>query len=131
MKKYLLVLVCAVLLFVTGCGNKNQVKCSQSITESGITMKAEVVADLDKDNKITDVSVVYDLGDKSTADSFCSLMKLSIDSSKGQSIDCSGSKITLKGLDSLDNEEEDSEKVIGQTKDDFVKKATEEGFTCK
>lgn len=132
MKKYLLVLVCALLLFVTGCGNKNQVKCTQSATEGGVTMKVEVVADLDQNNKITDVSMTYDLGDKTTADSFCSLLKASVDSEKGQTVKCSGTKITLNGLDSFDEDEDvESEKVIGKTKDEFVNEAIAEGFTCK
>lgn len=37
MKKYCLVLVFALVLFVaTGCGSKNQVKCTGTQTEGGI-----------------------------------------------------------------------------------------------
>ena len=130
MKKYFLVVLCMVLLFaVTGCGKK-QVKCSRSFTEDGMTMTGEVIADLDGSDKITDVTIVYDIGDQKTADAYCGLMKLGIDESKGQSVSCSGTKITIKGLDSFE-ETEDSEKIIGITKDEFVKLAEEDEFTCK
>ena len=33
------------------------------MNEGGMTFKAEVIADLDGDNKVTDATVVYDLGD--------------------------------------------------------------------
>lgn len=131
MKKYFLVIFCALLLFVvTGCGKKNQISCSRTVTESGITMNVEVIADVDDNDAITDASIVYDLGDETTANAFCSLMETSMDSSEGQSINCSGTKITIKGLDNLDVDEE-SDQLIGKTRADFVKEAEEEGFTCK
>ena len=137
MKKYFLVVFCALLLFVvTGCGNKNQVVCKATMTESGITMNAEVIGDLDNDNKIKDVTVVYDLNNSETADQYCSLFKMFEDSENGVSVSCSGSKVTIKGLSSMDISDDDEDKVIGLTKEEFIKKATEENedginFTCK
>ena len=59
MKKYILVVICALVLFITvGCGKTNQLKCTKKSTEEGITMSAEVVADLDNDNKVE--LVVFD-----------------------------------------------------------------------
>ena len=129
MKKYLLVLVCAVLvLAVAGCSKKNQLKCTGEMDESGVKIKAEVVADFDKDDKLTDAVVYYDLGSKETADQYCSFMKMMEDSAKGVSISCSGSKITIKGYAQMDDGEE---KLAGTTKDDFVKAMQREGLTCK
>ncbi len=129
MKKYFLVVFCALLLFVvTGCGGK-KVTCSQTTTEAGVEMKAEVIADLDDNDKITGATVVYDMGDKTTADQYCSLMKMAEDKEKGVTVECSGSKITIKGMASLDEGEDES--MIGKTKDEFVKEAEKEGFTCK
>lgn len=135
MKKYLLV-VFGALLLVTGCGKKNQVVCTASMSEGGMNMEAEVVGELDKDNKISSVTVTYDLKDKSTADSYCSLFKMATNSEKGVSVECSGTKVIMKGLEGLDTDSDEEDKVIGLTKEEFIKKATEteeEGvkFTCK
>ena len=132
MKKYLLVVFCAALLLVvTGCGNKNQLTCTGSMNESGIEMKAEVVADFDENDKLTDATVSYDLGSKETADQWCSMFKLMNDADKGIEVSCSGSKITIKGYAKMDDEGEES--MIGKTKEEFkaVMEKEVEGITCK
>lgn len=133
MKKYFVILVCTiVLLSVSGCGKNNQLKCSKTETEDGITMAVDFVLDFDKNDKVTDSTITYDLGDSSTAEMFCSIMKASVDSSNGESVTCSGSKITIKGLDNFDaDEDSDSEKLIGKTRDEVIAAAKEDGFTCK
>ena len=129
MKKYFLVVFCALLLFlVTGCGGK-KVTCKQAVDEAGIKMDAEVIANLDDNDKVTGATVVYDLGDKTTADQYCSLMKLAEDKEKGVTVECSGTKITINGMASMDEGEDDS--MIGKTKEEFVTYAEAEGFTCK
>ena len=136
MKKYCLMAFCALLLLVvTGCGNKNQVVCTASINEAGMNIKAEVTGELDKDNKIASVIVSYDLGSKETANQYCQLFKLSENADKGIKVNCSGSKVTIEGLASMDMDSKE-DKVIGLTKDEFIKKATETEeagvkFTCK
>ena len=129
MKKYFLVFLCAVLV-LTGCGKKNEVTCSKTVTEDGQTITMSVVAHLDDNQKITTADLVYDFADKTYADSFCSLAKLGGDTSK---VTCDGSKITIKDMDNMssDDEDDDSEKVAGKTKDDFVKEAKEAGYSCK
>ena len=135
MKKYLLVLGCAVMVFaVAGCSSKNQLKCTGEMDESGVKMKTEVIADFDKDDKLTDAVVTYDLGDKDTASQYCSFFKLMEDKDKGIIIDCSGSKITIKGYANVisdDEEEEEEESAIGKTKEEFKKLIEVEGVTCK
>lgn len=134
MKKYFLVALSAVLLFgVTGCGKKpSQVTCSKTEEEDGQKVTVSVTADLDKDDKITDASITYDFGDKEAASTYCSLFKMGEEEGEESKISCDGSKITIKGLDSFEDEEaEDSEKMAGKTKDAFIKEAQEEGYTCK
>jgi hypothetical protein len=132
MKKYLLVVLCAAFLFaVTGCGGKKQVVCTKTEEEDGQKITMQVSADLDKSDKITDVSITYDFGDKEMASTYCELFKSTSD--KSDAVTCDGSKITIKGADNFDEEDEteDSEKIVGKAKADFVKEAEEEGFTCK
>ena len=132
MKKYLLVVLCvALLVVVTGCGNKNQLKCTGTINESGMEMKAEVVADFDESDKLTDATVSYDLGNKDTADQWCSLFKMMNDADKGIEVSCSGSKITIKGYAKVTDDGEES--MIGKTKEEFKQamEAEVEGITCK
>ena len=132
MKKYFLVVFCAALLFlVSGCGKKNQVVCTQTQTEDGVTIKGEVVVDFDKDDKLTDATASYELSDKATADKYCSLFKLMEDADKGIKIECSGSKVIIKGFAKVDSEDEEDEKMIGMSKADFIKKMADEEMTCK
>ena len=130
MKKFYLVPVCAVLILAVGCGKKNQVKCTGKQTENGITIKAEVIADLDKNDKLTDAKVVYDLSDKKTAQQYCALFKLMENADKGISINCSGSKVTIKGFAEMETDE-DGESIVGMSKKDFIKQMEEENMTCK
>ena len=131
MKKCFLGLFCAVLLFVTGCGeNKNQVKCTGEMEESGVKIKGEVVADFDDSDKLKDATFTYDLGKKETADQFCGLFKMMEDSSKGVTVSCSGTKVTIKGYANIDAEEEE-ESMIGKSKEEFKKAMEKEQMTCK
>ena len=134
MKKYfLIVLLLALVLVVTGCGSKNQLKCTGSYTEGGTTMKAEIVADFTKDDKLIDANVVYDLKDETTANQYCSLFKLMEDAEKGISVKCSGSKITIEGFAKMENEYGDQEfsTLVGKTKEEFKKAIETENLTCK
>ena len=131
MKKYLLVVFCALLvLVVTGCGNKNQVTCTGSMTDSGMNIKAELVADFDDNDKLTDATVVYDLGDSNTATQWCALFQMMQDESKGIKVSCSGSKITIKGYAKMDADDEE-ETMVGKTKEEFKTAMEAEQFTCK
>jgi hypothetical protein len=133
MKKYFLVVFCALLLFVvTGCGNKNQVVCSGSMSEGGVEVKAEIVADFDKDDKLTTVTVTEDLGNKEQADQMCALFKAFMPADSGVDISCSGSKVTIKGYENMAEDEED--KMVGMTKEEFkaaMEKEAEGNVTCK
>ncbi len=127
MKKYLLVVLCALLVVVVGCSKKNQVKCSATQEEGGIKMEAEVIAEFDDKDIIKDATVVYDLQDEKTATTYCSLFKLAEDKDKGITVDCSGSKITISGFTKMEDENE----LDGKSKADFIKAMEAEKFTCK
>ena len=134
MKKYFLFVFCALLLVaITGCGNKNEVKCTGTMTEGGTEIKAELIAEFDKDDKLVDATIIEDVGSKETADQACSFYKMFIDADKGIDVSCSGSKITIKGYAKLaDEDEEDG--MIGKTKEEFKKAIEEESegkITCK
>ena len=91
-------------------------------------MTVEVTVDFDSSNKATNASMVYDFEDKTLTETFCNLFK---ESDQKDNISCSGTKITIKDLDAFEDEEEDTEKVVGQSKEEVLKAAEEEGFTCK
>jgi len=134
MKKYFLVAICALLLFVvTGCGNKNQVKCTGTMSENGVEVTAEAIGEFDKDDKLTSVTVIEDLGDKEKADQMCALFKAFMPADSGVDISCSGSKVTIKGYENM-SKEDDEDKMIGMSKADFIKAMEEESegnLTCK
>ena len=130
MKKCLLVVTCALLLFLTtGCGKK-QLKCSATVTEDGVTMKGEVIADLDKDDKIEDATIIYTFDDKEQAETYCSFIKLLEDKDKGVLVDCKDNKITITGYANIEDEE-GSDGMVGASKEEFIKAVKEEGFTCE
>ena len=135
----------ALLLLITGCG-KNQVVCTANVTENGVAMAAKIVADFDENDKLSDATITYDLGNTETANQYCSLFKLIEDQAKGITIECSGTKVTIKGYAKLQEEDEevdeddetidedDSESLIGISKEEFIRQmeASEESkFTCR
>ena len=132
MKKHLLVVFCALLLVVvTGCGNKNQMKCTGTMNEGGVEIKAELIAEFDDNDKLSDATIIEDLGSKETADQYCGLFKLMNDADKGIEVSCSGSKVTIKGYAKIDDEEDS---MIGKTREEFKKVIEEESegkITCK
>ena len=135
MKKYYLIAFCAVLLLaVTGCG-KNQVKCTGTFEEGGISIDAELIADFDKADKLTDATIVYTVKDKEKAEQYCALFKLMENADKGVKIECSGNKITIKGYANMESDdEEESETMVGKTKEEFIKameELDEQKLTCK
>ncbi len=135
MKKIFTLFVCAlVLVLVTGCG-KNQVVCTATMEEAGQSMKAEVVAEFDGDDKVKSIEMSYELSDEKTAETYCSLFKLFTTSGENVEVDCSGKKITIKGLESIDMDSEDeADKIVGKTKAEFIElmeKDEEAKFTCK
>ncbi len=133
MKKYYLVVLCALLFIVTGCGKK-QVTCSTTIkSESGVNITLKAIGDLDEKDTITDVTVIYDFSQKSIVNSYCEYMKKIEDPEKGITVSCSGSEIIIKGMASIAESDKDS--VIGLTKEQFINKATHTDggvkYTCK
>jgi hypothetical protein len=129
-KKYFLVVFCALLMFtLTGCG-KNQVKCTGSYSEEGMKISAEMIADLDANDKVTDATAIFDLGDSNTANQYCSLFKLAETADSGVKVTCSGTKVTIEGYAKMESDDEEDE-LIGLSKEDFIKAMAEEDFTCK
>lgn len=135
MKKYFLFVLCGLFLFVvTGCGNANVVKCTGTMEESGQKISAEIVAEFDKDDKLVDATITEDVGSKETADQMCALYKAFMTEESGVSISCSGSKVTIKGYAKMAEDEDEDEKIIGMTKEEFKKymsESSEGQVTCK
>ena len=129
MEKYLLVIVCVLLLFMAGC-TKNQIKCSGNQTDAGISFKSDIAALFDKDNKLQDVMVIYDFGNKKTTNQYCSIFKLMENADKGISVNCLGSKIIIKGFAKIDSFRGKNE-LLGITKEEFKKTMEKANFTCK
>ena len=132
MKKSVFVALFALLLvFVVGCGNKNEVVCSKTNSEGGKSVTEEGVFKLDSDNKVTGADVTYKFSDKDLATSYCSLFKMGIDSKYSDLISCSDTEVTIKNFEKIVGNEDDSTKLVGMTKDELIKFETGEGYTCK
>ena len=132
------------LLVLTGCGgSKNQVKCTAKVDEEGQKATAEVIAELDSNDKIKDATISYEFEDQSAADQFYSmyqmLVGMSDQSEEDLKIDIkkSGKKITISNyaaFEAMESEDDDSEKMIGMSKEDFIKKVesgSEDGLNWK
>lgn len=128
MKKYFLVVCCAVVLFgLTGCGKKHEVTCSGSMSEGGINLKADVTAKLDDNDKVKTATAVYKFDDKKTAEQYCKLFKMFETADTGIKVTCSDTKITFEGFENMESEDN----FAGMSKEDFIKTMEEEKFTCK
>ena len=129
MRKYLMLVVCSLVLFLaTGCG-KEKVVCTGTFEEDGLSADAEMIAEFDKDT-VSDITVNYTLKDDETAKQWCALFQLMQDEDKGVSVKCSGKKITIKGIDKIDSEDEEENPI--KTKEEFIKYAEEESkLKCK
>jgi uncharacterized lipoprotein YehR (DUF1307 family) len=134
MKKGFLVVLCVLLLVVVvGCGKKseNEVVCSKTTTDGDKSVTEEGVFKLDSDNKVTGADATYTFSDKDVAASYCSLFKMGIDSKYSDLISCSDTKVTIKNLEKIAGDSDDSTKLVGMTKDELIKFETGEGYTCK
>ena len=130
MKKCLMLIsFVAMAMLLTACGG-NKITCTATETEDGITVKQEVVANFDSNDKIKDYKASFDFGNETIATTYCQLYKSLANEEKKLDIDCSGSKIIIKGTPDADSNDED-ELIKGSTKEDFKKALEEEGFKCK
>ena len=143
MKKYLsLVLVFVFgVVFLTGCGSSsgggNKVVCTgESPTETG-TYKGEITATI-KDDKVSEVSAVMEFTTEEEATQYVSLLKLAeafMSEGTDLGISSSGKKVTIKNMTELLKDATDDEgnavTVIGGSKEDFIKYAEAQQYTCK
>lgn len=130
MKKYLLVLLCAFVLVVTGCGKKNQVVCSKTTSEGDQKVVEEGIFVLDKDNKVESAEGSYIFDDKDLAKNYCDLFKSLLDDEFKNSISCSDNKVTIKDLHKMQDEDAET-KIVGLSKDELIKFEEEQGYSCK
>ena len=142
MKKYLsaaLVFVFGVL-FLTGCGSSgNKVVCSgETATDSG-TYKGELTATI-KDDKVSEVSAVFEFSteERSFSKNLINLLKLAeafMAEGSDLGISNSGKKVTVKNMTEMLKDATDEEgnpvTVIGATKEEFIKYAETQQYTCK
>ena len=127
MKKYLCLL--AIIILLTGCGKK--VTCTSITSSDDGGLKTEATAKLDKNNKITDITLSFDFDNKETAELICDTFK-QFEESTGVKIKCNGTKIKIANAKSFNiAESDDTMKLIGKYKEAFIERAKEEGFSCK
>ena len=86
-------LVLIFLLMVTGCGKKNQIKCTGMIIDSDSNANTEVVGYFDKNDKLYDVTVIYDFENALSSKYLCALLE-SVDSFKIDYV-CKGTKVKI------------------------------------
>ena len=129
MKKVLFLL--PLLFLLTGCGNK--VTCTTTVEEDGEKYEAKVVANL-KNNKVESGKMELTFSDKEKGEQYCNLIKAFMGmAEEDQKVDikCDGKKMTIDSLDF--DTDEGEEKLVGKTKDDFIKAFKEKypEATCK
>lgn len=136
------------LLLLTGCGSGNKVNCTASFEEGGHKYTGELIADLDNDDKVKDLSASMTFETEEDADQFYSMYESLINMAKqyaeeGQevpeiNIKKDGKKVIISDYAALEEmgSDEDGEKLIGMSKDDFIKKIESDEsdgtkWTCK
>lgn len=136
MKKLGAFLVVGTLL-LTGCGGK-KVVCTSEVKDVTGSYKMNITANL-KDNKVSKLSAEMKFEDDNAAEQMCSMLKAFsslIEGNEKLDYKCNGKKITVNNYNLLVDSDDDSDKVIGITKDEFIKKmeessTDEEKVTCK
>lgn len=130
MKKIIFLLVICAFL-VVGCGNKNQVTCTKTETEDGVTATIKMIANL-KDNKVSSVDAVMSYDDENTISLMCSMFAVANEHAESDSdkVDykCNKNSIEIKNFDKMSDEDE---KIIGITKEEFISGMESEGASCK
>ena len=148
--KYYGVIVGALsLLFLTGCGGSgNKLSCTADYEENGHKYSAEIVAELDSEEKVKNVDAIYTFNSSDEADQFYSSYQMMINFAKQFAeedqeipeidIKKDGKKITISNFAALEsmNSDETEESPIGMKKEEFIKKiesSTEDDvkWTCK
>lgn len=137
------------LLLLTGCGSSSKnLTCTAEFEEEGHKYTGEIVAELDDNDKVKDVSMTMGFDNKEDATQMYSSYQMIISFAKSMAeqsgeefpeidIKQDGKKVIISNyaaLDKLNSGEEEQETLIGMSKEDFQKKveAQEEAkWTCK
>ena len=122
------------LVLLTGCGGSgNKVNCTANVDEDGHKYKAEIIAELDND-KVKDVTASMTFENADDADQLYNSYTAIINMAKqyaqeGQEvpdidIKKNGKTVTISNYADFAStmESENDEKLIGITKDEFIKK---------
>ena len=135
MKKFL-VLSLGVLL-LAGCGKSNKVTCSGDVEEGGQKYSMKVTGYLEND-KVKTIDAVMEFSSKEEAQTMCGLMSLAngFAEKEKQKIDvkCDGKKMTIKGFEKVDSNDEGESKLANLTKEEFIKYFQDESenkLVCK
>ncbi|MBP5684284.1 MAG: hypothetical protein J6X02_03410 [Bacilli bacterium] len=131
MKKYLLIGIVGLLLF-TGCGSKKgDIVCTGEMNEGGEKAKTTFYGYL-KDDKITRVDVDMSFDKEETAKAICSTLELTKtyagDLAKDMNVKCSGKTVSIENFP---DEGEGEDRLIGTSKEAFIKGMEAEGMSCK
>ena len=127
MKKYLCLI--AIVILLTGCSKK--VTCTNTTKSEEGGLKTEAIATLDKEDKVTDITLNFEFDNKETAELICNTFK-DFEESTGVKIKCNDTKIKITNAKSFNiAENDDTLKLIGKAKDTFINRAQDEGFSCK
>lgn len=136
------------LLLLTGCGSSKNLTCTADFEEDGHKYTAEVVAELDGDDKVKDASITMEFENKDDATQMYSSYQMVIQMAESMAkqsgeevpkidIKQDGKKVIISNyaeLDKLGSGEEDEESLIGMSKDDFkkhIESQEEVKWTCK
>ena len=70
------------LLLLTGCGSKNQLKCTAEAEQNGQKYTGEIIVDLDDNDKVKDATMSMSFGSSEEADQAYSMFQLVIGMAK-------------------------------------------------
>lgn len=131
MKKYLLVVICTVLLFtVSGCSNSSKVVCSKTTKQDNNEAKEEGTFEFDKDGKLTKASGKYTFNDKEVAKNYCTVFTMAVSDNKDL-IKCTDDSVEILDLLKFGDDGEEKDKLKNMTKDELIKFEEDAGYTCE
>lgn len=136
------------LLLLTGCGSKNQLKCTAEVEQNGSKYSGKMIVELDGNDKVKDATMEMTFDNEDEANQTYSMFQLVIGMAKSMAeegqevpdidIKKDGKTLTISNYASFAKftSDEENESLIGMSKEDFIKKVEADSssggkWTCK
>ena len=127
MKKYILILL---IILLVGCSDKEDLKCERNFYNDGLNYKEKIVVKMNND-KVSSLKSYLTFESEENASSYCdSLKKYIAYNNINIEYECIGKEIEINNYEKY-IAVENSDTIIGLTREEFIKLFTEFKYACQ